>query len=137
MKASEYVKVVEKDKEYNMPDITLKEMMTGITAQQKLRGVVYSEMTADQRIKYASECAHALLVEAAELSSSWPFASWKTTPIDRENIEREIIDCVFFLVNIASSFYITPEKLQDRYEWVLANNLRRIENGEHQEVELK
>lgn len=112
-------------------DITLREIVTRITAQQNLRGVVFHEMNYEQAKAYASEAAHALFVEVAELSESWPFASWKTGTLDRENLKREIIDCIFFLVIICQCFHVTVEELQEKFAWVLENNARRIENGEH------
>jgi dimeric dUTPase (all-alpha-NTP-PPase superfamily) len=109
----------------------LDNLMAKVKCQQKQRGIDYKQLTEEQKIKYASECAHALMVEAAELSSSWAFASWKTTSTDIDNIKREIIDCMFFLVNIAECFDITPEELDNKFLWVLDNNQKRILNGEH------
>lgn len=107
-----------------------------IVAQQNKRGVVYQDMTTHQKVAYANECALALSVEVSELASSWPFASWKTGKIDIDNIEREIVDCVFFLVNIASCFDVTPTDLVERFQVVLDNNQARIDNGVHKEVDI-
>jgi hypothetical protein len=38
---------------------------------------------------------------------------------------------MFFLVNIAECFDITPEELDNKFLWVLDNNQKRILNGEH------
>lgn len=108
-----------------------------ITAQQNQRGVVYQDMTEEQKIHYANECVLALSVEVSELASSWPFASWKTGAIDVDNIEREIVDCFFFLTNIAKCFNITPADLVNRFSVVLENNQVRIDNGVHQQVVLQ
>lgn len=105
-----------------------------IKAQQKQRGIKYQCMTKKQRMQYANECVLALSVEVGELASSWPFASWKTGDTDIENIEREIIDCVFFLVNISCCFDITPSDLVARFTTVLENNQHRIDEGIHKEV---
>ena len=120
------------------PDSTsIQEIMCRIVAQQNLRGIVYCEMTQEQKLTYASHCAHALMVEGAELSSSWAFAPWKSTPVDRENIKREVVDCIFFLVNICGCFDIESSELMKTFEWVLKNNARRMENGEHKSMESK
>jgi len=119
-----------------MDSLRLNELFYQIIMQQGHRGIVYSEMSSEQKLAYASQCALALSVEVGELASSWPFASWKTTKVDVENIEREIIDCIFFLVNIASCFNITADDLEQRFKWVLNNNYKRILNGQHKEVAL-
>ena len=115
-------------------DITLEQMMRKITAQQNLRGVVFQDMTDEQKMAYANECVLALHVEVSELASSWPFASWKTTETDTENIEREIIDCIFFLTNIARCFNIDSGALESRFGVVLDNNQRRIDDATHKPV---
>ena len=116
--------------------ITLQEIFNQIRCQQADRGIVQENMTADQKKQYASHCALALHVEVSELASSWAFAPWKTGYTDADNIEREIIDCIFFLVNIAECFSITPAQLETRFNWVLENNQRRIGDGTHKPVKL-
>jgi len=111
------------------------DMMLRIKHQQAKRGIVYDKMTEGQKLNYASQCAHALLVEAAELSSSWAFADWKTTNTDIDNIKREAIDCFFFILNICECFDITAQELDNKFLWVLENNLKRIESGEHKSME--
>lgn len=114
--------------------LTLRTIIDKIREQQQARGADFKAMSFEARKHYASECAHALFVEVGELSASWPFASWKTGVTDVENIKREIIDCIFFLVNIALCFDITTEDLEAMFKWVLNNNAQRIANGEHKEV---
>jgi len=109
----------------------LKKLLSLISDQQKARGIDVSRISRRARIQYASECVLALHVEVSELASSWPFASWKTTPIDRKNIKRELVDCVFFLANIAACFDIGPDELVSSFNWVLSNNYIRIHNGVH------
>jgi len=116
--------------------LKLKDMFEAIRAQQLTRGIDYSKATLAARKAYASECALALHVEVSELASSWAFASWKTTKTDEENIKREIVDCFFFLANIAASFDIKTEDLEKMFFWVLDNNAKRIANGVHKEVDL-
>ena len=115
----------------------LDNMMARIKHQQQKRGVIYKDMTEEQKIIYASQCAHALMVEVAELSDSWAFAPWKTTNTDIDNIKREVIDCFFFLLNICECFDITPEELDNKFLWVLENNQKRIDNGVHKSMEAK
>ena len=112
----------------------LERLFSKIRAQQNMRGVVYQDMTSEQRLAYANECVLALSVEVSELAASWAFASWKTNVTDTENIEREIIDCIFFLTNIACCFGIEPKDLVKRFDIVLANNDHRIKTGMHKEV---
>ena len=117
------------------PNRSLEQLFTKIMAQQNMRGVVCQDMTAEQKLSYANQCVLALSVEVSELASSWPFASWKTNAIDQDNIEREIVDCVFFLVNIACCFDIKPSDLVSRFNVVLENNYRRIEERIHKDVQ--
>ena len=112
----------------------LERLFSRIRAQQNMRGVVYQDMTSEQRLAYANECVLALSVEVSELAASWAFASWKTNVTDTENIEREIIDCIFFLTNIACCFGIGPKDLIKRFDIVLDNNDHRIKTGVHKEV---
>jgi dimeric dUTPase (all-alpha-NTP-PPase superfamily) len=118
----------------DIPANALARLFLKIMAQQNLRGIVYQDMSNEQKLRYANECVLALFVEVGELASSWPFASWKTGTVDIENIEREIIDCVFFLTNIACCFGIEPAALIRRFEIVLANNLDRIDKQIHKAV---
>lgn len=118
-----------------MPEeMTLYEMFAAIKTQQLARGIDHSALTAEQSKAYANACALALHVEVSELASSWAFAPWKTTDTDVENIKREIVDCLFFLANIAESFGITTQDLEDMFLWVLDNNYKRMQNGHHKEV---
>lgn len=114
--------------------MTLREMFQRIKTQQESRGIVTELMTEIQKLQYANECAHALHVEAGELSSSWPFAHWKTTRVDHANIKREAVDIIFFLANILSCFDITVYDIEAMFEWVEANNYKRMANGEHKTV---
>lgn len=116
--------------------MTLEEIFVKIRIQQLTRGINQNTMSADQKKQYASQCALALHVEVSELASSWAFAPWKTGHTDADNIEREIIDCLFFLVNIAECFNISSAQLEERFKWVLGNNQRRIGDGTHQPVKL-
>ncbi len=75
-----------------------------------------------------SEYALALFMEVSELTDSFNFKPWKpsqNTAIDMDNMEREVVDCLFFLHHICECFSITPEQLNKRFEVVLANNKRR------------
>lgn len=117
-----------------MGDITLSEIVDSVLLQQKKRGVDFTKMSERERLAYASSCALALHVEVSELADSWPFAPWKTTGVDEVNIAREIIDCIFFLVNIASCFGITAKELSGMFGWVLQNNYTRMSTGQHKSL---
>jgi len=72
--------------------------------------------------------ALALFMEVAELVDSFQFKPWKedhNEPVDRENLKREIVDCLFFLHHIAECFEIRPEELDKKFVEVMANNVRR------------
>lgn len=112
------------------------ELFVRITEQQERRGKPFAQLTDDQKKAYASEAALALFVEVGELTSSWPFASWKTTPVDQENIKRELVDILFFMNIIRLCHNISVSELTDMFQWVLKNNDRRMATGEHKEVEL-
>lgn len=114
----------------------LQDLFRRITEQQNKRGTSFADLTPGQKKAYASEAALALFVEVGELTSSWPFASWKTTPFDRDNVKREMIDILFFMNIIRECHGISIRELTDMFEWVLENNERRMQNGEHKEVTL-
>ena len=76
----------------------------------------------------ASEYALALFMEVAELTDSIQFKPWcggHNAVLDRSNLKREIVDCLFFLHHIAECYDITPGELQETFEWVMKNNKRR------------
>ena len=69
-----------------------------------------------------------LFMEVAELTESFQFKPWRlehNVIIDRENLKREIVDCLFFLHHIAECFDVTPEELDIKFQQVMSNNRRR------------
>lgn len=114
--------------------MTIYELFERIKAQQQARGQKLSLMSQTEREIYASECVLALHVEVSELASSWAFARWKNTEPDIDNIKREVVDCLFFLVNICSMFNISSGDIVLKFDWVLANNYERIRNGQHRPI---
>ena len=92
-----------------------------ITEFRKAMGPLY---TPD---KYAL----ALFMEVAELTESFQFKPWRKNyccVLDRENLKREIVDCLFFLHHIAECFDITPQELEIKFQTVMSNNRRRYTN---------
>ncbi len=64
-----------------------------------------------------------LYAEVGELLNSFSWKPWGDTKApDIANIEREIVDCLFFLHHIAESFNVSAEDLEKRFEQVLKNN---------------
>jgi NTP pyrophosphatase (non-canonical NTP hydrolase) len=78
------------------------------------------------------ELALALNQEVAELIDSVPWKPWRDISdqsYDYENLKREIVDCIFFLIEISELFGITCQELFDKYDEVMLNNHKRLENG--------
>lgn len=68
----------------------------------------------------------ALFMEVAELVESYSWKPWKPNKgTDIENLKRELVDIIFFLVRIMSWYQLTPEDLDDKFKEVIANNKRR------------
>ncbi len=96
---------------------------------QEQMGYDYLKMTKEEKFAYAKECGLALFMEVSELVDSFPFATWKKNEIDVENIEREVVDVIFFLHHICRCFNIEVLDLEDRFVTVMENNYRRYGNG--------
>lgn len=88
--------------------------------------------TMEQRMQSLRNGALALIMELAELLDSTPWKPWREIddqPFDKDNATRELVDIIFFLVQICEQLYITPRELIDKYQQVLKNNYARLENG--------
>lgn len=114
-----------------MNDLCLSGVKLLVESQQLSRGVNFSTLTHEQKLAYASDCAHALMREGAELADSFPSLPWKTSPVDAENAKREIVDIIFFICIIMACLDISTEDVAAKFEWVLLNNYERIKSGEH------
>ena len=76
--------------------------------------------------------ALALMMELAELIDSTPWKVWRPTEdqlFNKDNAIREVIDILFFLVGICENLEITPIELEAKFEQVLKNNYKRLNNG--------
>jgi len=84
----------------------------------------------------AARMCNGLFMEVCELQDSF---SWKLSrdphrneepSVDRDNVMREIVDCLFFLHHIGECFGIKPVDLEAKYVEVMANNRRRHIDGD-------
>lgn len=85
-----------------------------------------------QKVASSRNIALAIMMELAELVDSIQWKPWREIcdqPFDRENIKREIVDIIFFLVAFCEDYDITGEELYSKFQWVLSHNLERLENG--------
>jgi len=88
--------------------------------------------TTEQQMESARTQALALMMEVAELVDSFPWKPWRevvTQTWDEENIKREVVDILFFLVGFCEVFNIRPHELMDKFDEVLKNNYLRLTNG--------
>jgi len=88
------------------------------------------------RILRATSMCNALFMEVAELQESF---TWKLSrdlhrkeiaSVDRDNVAREIVDCLFFLHHVGECFAVKPVDLEAKYIEVMANNRRRHIDGD-------
>ena len=85
----------------------------------------------DQRITLARQMCNALFMEVAELQDSFNWKPWREgIESDRENVKREIVDCLFFLHHIGECFGIRPVDLNATFNTVMANNKKRYHDGD-------
>jgi NTP pyrophosphatase (non-canonical NTP hydrolase) len=115
-----------------MQNKTLNELFELQEEYQKKLGYDVEDMSHDEKRQYRQDCMLALYQEVAELVDSTPWKPWRSEEdqtLDIPNAEREIIDCLFFLFNIARTLGISGRDLEDRFHKVLSNNLARIESG--------
>ncbi len=113
-------------------DLTVKQMFEQIAEFQNRLAPDVTKCEEHEKIDRAKICSLALYQEVAELVDSFPWKPWREIEdqtMDIENMEREIIDCIFFLAQISRCFGITSTDLEDRFHKVLANNNARLING--------
>ena len=109
--------------------ITLKEIYNAVNTYQCRLGYDTYEMGDEERMDYLRQNLLALHQEVAELADSFPWKPWRSITgqtNNRENATREIIDCIFFLIAIARSSFISADELEEMFGWVLDNNYNRI-----------
>ncbi len=97
---------------------------------QQALGYDINKMDLNERNEYARQCSLALFMEVSELTDSFQWKPWRPigTP-DKENLKREVIDCLFFLHHIAECFGIDGADLTEKFEEVMQNNYIRLKNG--------
>ncbi len=99
--------------------------------QSKMNGESLAGAPQETRIALARDMCNALFMEVAELQDSFQWKPWrKGDQVDRENIAREIVDCLFFLHHIGECFSLKPSDLEHKYNEVMANNRRRYHDGD-------
>ena len=58
-------------------------------------------MPTEQRIRHGRDLCNGLFMEVAELQDSFQWKPWREgIEVDKENLKREIVDCLFFLHHI-------------------------------------
>jgi len=87
-----------------------------------------------KKTELARDLCLGLFMEVSELTDSFQWKPWrKHIKIDRENVKREVVDCIFFLHHIADCFGIDATDLQATYVQVMANNRKRYIEGDFSE----
>ena len=107
--------------------------------QEKMDGCSLEGAPLGARAQHAVRMCNGLFMEVAELQDSF---SWKNSRdvqrkeepwVDKGNVAREIVDCIFFLHHVAQCFSIRPVDLEATFTEVMANNRRRHIDGDLEE----
>lgn len=107
----------------------LRTLFNQIEEYNKILGYGYTEGLQITNIR---DACLALSQEVAELTDSFPWKPWRPVedqPYDIMNAQREIVDCLFFLVKICMFAGISATQIEGRFKLVLKNNYARIERG--------
>ena len=111
----------------------VKQMFNDIAEYHKELGYNNTKHETDEeRMATIRTLSFAAIAEIVELTDSLPWKPWRPIqdqPHDLNNAKREIIDIIFFLVEICEKLEISPEELEATFLTVLANNYKRIQNG--------
>ena len=111
--------------------------------QNTMQGCSLAGAPLKAKVHQAVRMCNGLFMEVAELQDSF---SWKIArdvnrveepTIDRENVKREIVDCLFFLHHIGECFGIRPVDLNHTFNEVMANNKKRHIDGDFSSEEEK
>lgn len=79
-------------------------------------GIDMTDMTDDEKSKWALNYVRALQQELAELTDSIPWKWWaKYQRFDEQNARVEVVDCLHFLVSLAQVFGMTSDDLHRAY----------------------
>ena len=115
-----------------MKDLTFKEMFDQIENYQCQLSPDITLATDQEKLDRARICSLATFQEVAEMVDSFPWKPWRKESdqiMDVKNLEREIIDIIFFIAQISRCFGIASADLEDRFYKVLANDKERLNNG--------
>ena len=114
-------------------ETTVKEMFDQIREYHISLGYDYSAITdSTEMMKHFRENALALFMEMAEVVDSMPWKPWRnieSQSVDIDNVQREIVDCLFFIGAIMEMLHITPIALLDKFDIILKQNYHRIKSG--------
>jgi NTP pyrophosphatase (non-canonical NTP hydrolase) len=76
-----------------------------------------------------SDYTLALYKEVGEIANSFASSPWEIRETDYENLSREIVDCMFFLLHIARAAGLSANDLENMFHKVLARNYKKYETG--------
>lgn len=114
--------------------LTLAKIIEEIKDYQEDMGFKYDIMTPDERMQTLRNYSVALMMEQAELLDEVSWKPWRTFESqkphpDIDNVAREWVDMLFFLVDQSFCLGLTPELIEETFIRVLINNRRRIDSG--------
>ena len=108
------------------------QMFTMIEDYHKLLGHTKPRAPLDRRMNSVRSSSLALIMEIAELVDSLPWKPWRSLEDQNyniDNVKREMIDIIFFLVAICEDLRISAEDLEIKFHEILKNNYKRLDNG--------
>jgi NTP pyrophosphatase (non-canonical NTP hydrolase) len=114
--------------------LTLAKIIEEIKEYQEAMGYKYDIMTPDQRMQTLRNYSVALMMEQAELLDEVSWKPWRTFESqkphpDMNNVAREWVDMLFFLVDQSFCLGLTYQDIEDAFMRVMVNNRSRILSG--------
>ena len=93
-------------------------------------GVDLSNLSPEDKTKWALNSSRAMTQEIAELIDSFPWKWWaKYQKIDEQNARVEVVDLFHFLVSLAQTLGMTAQDIYDGYVKKNEVNHKRQESG--------
>ena len=93
-------------------------------------GVDLSNLSPEDKTKWALNYSRAMTQEIAELIDSFPWKWWaKYQKIDEQNARVEVVDLFHFLVSLAQTLGMTAQDIYDGYVKKNEVNHKRQESG--------
>jgi len=93
-------------------------------------GVDLSNLSPEDKTKWALNYSRAMTQEIAELIDSFPWKWWaKYQKIDEQNARVEVVDLFHFLVSLAQTLGMTAQDIYDGYIKKNEVNHKRQESG--------